>query len=453
MRQLIYQIRQIIKLGVPVFIGQLIQTLMSFTDTVMAGHVSAVDMAAVAIGASLWFPVILFVLGLLMPITPVISHHFGSREFRNIPATVWQGIYLALFTGILAMAVLGLSHYLLTHMELEPSLYKLSIGYLDSILWGAPAFAVFQILRNCGEGISYTKPTMVVSLIGLISNVILNYTFIYGHFGAPALGGAGCGVASAITCWLMMFAMMLFIRLDDAFKDIQLIKYKVGVDLKTQFGMIRLGLPVALATFFEVTLFAAIALLIAPLGATVVASHQIAINFSSLVFMLPLSIGIAVSIRIGYYLGKNKKEHAKMSTKSAITLGVLMALCTCSLTLVGRYAIAKIYTDDMQVIELTMSILYLAALYQFSDAVQVICAGVLRGYGDTKACFYITFFSYWIVGLTLGYFLALTDTIIPRLGVMGFWIGVMVGLTCAALLFILRVIYIEKNYTDHNFIK
>lgn len=193
-----YQAKRLIQLALPVLIAQVTQTMMGFIDTVMAGRVNAVDMAAVAVGTSLWLPAILFVQGLLMAFTPLFAHYNGANNQKAIQPLAFQGAYLAIIGGIGVMIFLASAPFVLGHMDLEPELYRLTIGYLDGILWGAPAFVLYQVLRGCSEGISYTLPTMVIGFVGLAVNIPANYIFIYGHFGVPPMGGAGCGIATAL---------------------------------------------------------------------------------------------------------------------------------------------------------------------------------------------------------------------------------------------------------------
>ncbi|GGP75344.1 MATE family efflux transporter [Shewanella ulleungensis] len=440
-----FQIQRLIKLALPVLIAQVTQTMMGFIDTVMAGRVSAVDMAAVAVGTSLWLPAILFVQGLLMSFTPVFSQHHGANNQQVIPSLIFQAGYIAIIGGIGVMFFLASSTYLLDLMNLEPQLKILTVGYIDAILWGAPAFVLYQVLRGCSEGISYTMPTMVIGFIGLAVNIPANYIFIYGGFGIPAMGGAGCGVATALVFWAMLVAMIIYMLVDKTFKELEPFKQFYRPHLASMWSMTKLGMPIAMALFFEVSLFAVIALFLAPLGANVVASHQIALNFSSIVFMLPLSIGIAVSIRIGYYLGRNQPEIAALVARVGLGLSLVLAVCTALLTVTFRHEIALLYNDNPEVVALAGSLMMLAAFYQISDSVQVVAAGALRGYKDTRSAFYITLFSYWFIGMTTGYVLGYTNLIIDPIGAHGFWIGLIAGLTVAAILFAIRLKYIQKK--------
>lgn len=440
-----FQAKRLVQLALPVLIAQVTQTMMGFIDTVMAGRVSAVDMAAVAIGTSLWLPALLFVQGLLLAFTPVFAHHHGANNQKAIQPLAFQAGYIAIIGSLGVILFLSFAENIFTMMELEPELARLSIGYLEGFAWGVPAFVLYQVLRGCSEGISYTLPTMIIGFVGLAVNIPANYIFIYGHFGMPAMGGAGCGLATALVFWAMFVAMIVYMQLHKKFAELAPFKSFHKPHLSTIWDMTKHGFPIAMALFFEVSLFAVIALLLAPLGANVVAGHQIALNFSSIVFMLPLSIGIAVSIRVGYYLGQDKTEISALIAKLGLGISFTLAMVTAVITVLFRTEIAYLYNDNPEVVTLAGSLMFLAALYQLSDSVQVVAAGALRGYKDTRSAFYITLFSYWAVGMLLGYILARTDLIVPAMGAHGFWIGLIAGLTTAAVLFALRLRYIQKR--------
>ncbi|WOT06792.1 MATE family efflux transporter [Shewanella youngdeokensis] len=440
-----FQAKKLIQLALPVLIAQVTQTMMGFIDTVMAGRVSAADMAAVAIGSSLWLPALVFMQGLLMAFTPVFSHHHGANNQKAIQPLAIQAGYIAIIGSAFVMLFLSSAENILNLMDLEPDLTRISIGYLDGFLWGVPAFILYQVLRGCSEGISYTLPTMVIGFIGLAVNIPANYIFIYGHLGVPAMGGAGCGVATALVFWAMFIAMVIYMQVHKRFKELAPFKSFQLPDIGVIVDMTKHGFPIAMALFFEVSLFAIIALLLAPLGTTVVAGHQIALNFSSLVFMLPLSIGIAVSIRVGYYLGQDKPEISKMVTRLGLIISFSLAVITAMITVLFRHEIALLYNDNPDVIALASSLMFFAAIYQLSDAIQVVTAGALRGYKDTQSAFYITLVAYWPVGMALGFILARTDMIVPAMGAQGFWIGLIAGLTTAAVLFAMRLRFIQKK--------
>jgi len=432
--------RQLLALAIPVILAQVAQTAMGFVDTIMAGAVSATDMAAVAVGTSIWLPAILFGHGLLLALTPAVAQLNGSGRRERIAEQVRQAYWLAFFVAILIMVLLWNAGYLIRAMQdIDEQLALKAEGYLHALLWGAPGYLFFQVMRNQCEGLSKTKPGMVMGFIGLLVNIPLNWIFIYGHFGMPALGGVGCGVATGSVYWVMFLVMRLWVRRMGAMRDIRMASRWSPPSRAVLQRLFSLGLPVALALFFEVTLFAVVALMVSPLGIVDVAGHQIALNFSSLMFVLPLSLGVATTIRVGYRLGQGSAEQARVAAWTAQGVGVCMVAITALFTVIFRHQIALLYNDNPEVVALAAQLMLLAAIYQFSDSIQVIGSGILRGYKDTRSIFFITFIAYWLLGLPSGYTLAMTDWVVPRMGPAGFWCGFIIGLTSAAVMMLWRI--------------
>ncbi|HDU2653578.1 TPA: MATE family efflux transporter [Yersinia enterocolitica] len=446
MQKYIVEARSLLALAIPVVIAQLSQTAMGVVDTIMAGSVSATDMAAVAVGTSIWLPAILFGHGLLLALTPTVAQLNGSGRRNQIAHQVRQGFWLAFCVSVLIMMVIYNSDHIIMRMHnIDPVLADKAVGFLHAIMWGAPGYLFFQVLRNQCEGLSKTKPGMVIGFIGLLVNIPINYIFIYGKFGAPALGGVGCGVATGTVYWVMFLMMRWYVTRARSQQDIKLEKGFAAPDWQVMKRLGGLGLPVALALFFEVTLFAVVALLVSPLGIVAVAGHQIALNFSSLMFMLPMSLSVAATIRVGFRLGQGSVENARVAAYTSIAVGLMLACVTAIFTVIFREHIALLYNKTPEVVIMASHLMLLAALYQLSDAIQVIGSGVLRGYKDTRSIFFITFTAYWLLGLPTGYVLGLTDYIVPAMGPSGFWIGFVIGLTSAAILMALRIRWLQKQ--------
>ncbi|PKF48979.1 MATE family efflux transporter [Enterovibrio nigricans] len=437
--------KAIIKLGIPVFIAQLAQTSMGFVDTVMAGGVSATDMAAVAVASSIWLPSILFGIGILIAMVPIIAQLNGSGRQQKIPFQFQQGAYMALLLSIPICLVLFNAGYIVYYMDVEPALAEKTVGYLHAVLWAVPAYLLFQVLRNLSEGMSLTTPAMIIGFLGLAANIPLNWIFVYGEFGAPALGGVGCGVATAIVYWLMLVAMFIYVMVNKRLSRIKAFSQFSKPDVKALTRLFKMGFPVAAALFFEVTLFAVIALLIAPLGSIVVAAHQIAINFSSMIFMLPMSLATAVSIRVSHQLGAKSTEGAARAAKLGIIIGLIAAFITATLTVIFREPIIHLYNKNPEVVGIAANLMLLAAVYQCTDSIQVVAAGALRGYKDMRAIFERTFIAYWILGVPMGYILGMTDWIVEPMGAYGFWVGIIIGLTSAAIMLGMRLYWIRKQ--------
>ncbi|USD66595.1 MATE family efflux transporter [Vibrio sp. SCSIO 43136] len=436
----------LIKLASPVLIASVSQTGMGFVDTVMAGGVSPTDMAAVAVATSVWLPTILFGIGLIMALVPIIAQLNGAGKTKQIPFEVQQGVFLALLITLPVVLVLAQTQFILGWMNVEDVMAEKATGYMYAMMTAAPAFLLFQVLRSYTDGMSLTKPAMVIGFVGLVLNIPLNWMFVYGKLGMPALGGVGCGVATTIVYWSMLAMMLIYILRSKRLSKVGVFDKLIPPQVKAIKRLFGLGLPVAASMFFEVTLFAVVALLIAPLGSMTVAAHQVAMNFSSLVFMLPLSIATAVSIRVGHKMGEESVEGAMIASRVGIVVGLLMAMTTAVFTVVFREQIAELYTDDPEVILMAGSLMFLAAVYQCTDSVQIIAGGALRGYKDMKAIFVRTFISYWVFGLPSGYLLGATTVFTHEpLGAPGYWIGIIIGLSIAALMLGQRLLWMHRQ--------
>lgn len=445
------EIKRLLKLATPVLVASVAQTGMGFVDTVMAGGVSAVDMAAVSIAASIWFPTIIFGTGMLMALVPVVAQLNGARQQHKIPFEIQQGIIVALLLTIPTIFVLLQTHTILGFMDIEPVLADKTIHYIYAMLFAAPAFLLFQALRSFTDGMSNTKISMIIGFTGLLLNIPLNWIFVYGKFGAPALGGVGCGVATAIVYWVMFALLLTYILTAKRLAHVAIFHKFYRPNLKELSYLFRLGFPLAAAIFCEVSLFSVVSIIIAPLGPEVVASHQIALNFSSLIFMLPMSIGAAVSIRIGHFIGEEKPMDAIVAAKTALALGLATALITASMTVIFAQPISALYSHNLEVQQLAIGLLLLASIYQCTDSIQVISAGALRGYKDMKAILVRTLVSYWVFGLPSGYILGMTDWVVPAMGAFGFWIGFIIGLSTSALLLGLRLnVIFKRQRALHN---
>ena len=446
--------RRYYKIGLPIFIAQLSQTGMTFADTAMTGQYNAEDMAAVAVAGSVFAPVALFGIGCLLALPPLSAQMVGNGKPRKAAHLLRQGIWLSLALCIPLMIFFQLISRRLELFGLAPQMAALAGGYLRALLWGLPAFMFFVNQRSFFEGFSRTRPAMIIGLLGLALNIPCNYILIYGKFGLPPLGATGCGIASSLCYWFMALAMSYYLRIDPQFKNLRPLftpfrknrpKDEPVFDLPLILRALRIGFPSAIALFFEVSLFALSAILLAPLGTVVVAGNQIAMNYGALVFMFPLAIGMTATIRVGYCCGAQKPALARLSASTALWLSLFFALLIGAATIIFRHGIASIYNNEPQVLALAMHLMFYVGAYQVADGLQMTGIGVLRGYNDTRIISIICFIAYWIIGLPLGYALALTDWICSApLGAEGFWIAYIIALGFGALCYWLRVRYLHS---------
>ncbi|MCF2859535.1 MATE family efflux transporter [Pseudoalteromonas sp. SMS1] len=432
----LWEAKRLVRLATPVFLAQVTLVLMSVVDTMMAGQVSPSDLAALSIATGVMNPLMFSLQSILLAITSLVAHSHGAKDKNSIKRFFQQGLYLAVALSSLGFVASYFTPSLFASIGTEPHIAQLAQDYIDYVKYGLVAFLVFSVYRNVTEGMGNTKVAFYIGILGLCINVIANYIFIYGKLGMPALGGAGCGVATSIVIWTMAITQICYSLKSKTINGKWLISKFMRPHKETLLQIFKLGLPISFATFFEVTLFACIPLFIADLGAVAVSGHQVAASVTMILFMLPLSLSMAIGIRIGNISGQNDVQKLVNSTFTSFMLAIVIAAFVALATYIVRDDISWLYTQEKEVALLASSIIVLACVYQLPDALQVAANGVLRGLRYTKPITGVTFFSYWIIGFTLGYVLAKTDLIVPAMGPTGFWVGIIVGLSVAAVLLI-----------------
>lgn len=350
-----------------------------------------------------------------------------------MPAT-WQGIYITLGGTVIMALLLTNVHPILAILKLEPHTAGITQGYLDAFAWGIPALLLMNALRGLTDGLGHTRVIMAFSVLSTMVNLPLNYIFIYGKLGLPAMGGVGCGWATTISNSVAAIAMLVYLNRSATYRQFHLLADWARPSWRGIRYILRIGVPIGFTIFVEASMFAVIALFLAPLGPVVVAGHQIALNVVSLMFMLPLSLGMALTLRVSFLVGARAPDTARLISRSSLILASSIALVFATSLFVLSGPIAALYTSDTEVQAVTVRLLAFAALFQIADVIQVTCISALRGYKDTGIPFFIMLFSFWGVGLPLGYVLTFTDWLLPAMGAAGFWIGLTAGLTSASLL-------------------
>ncbi|MBM9536792.1 MATE family efflux transporter [Desulfobulbus alkaliphilus] len=435
----------LLKLTAPLVLGQLSQTAMGFVDTVMAGRYSAVDLAAVAVGSSIFFPVFLFMIGLLAAVTPLVAQAHGSGNPEAARHAIRQGMVIGLLIGLALMPLLWLMTPVMIWMGISAEVIPITREYLFAVSWGLPLVGIFLALRNGGDGFAKPRLSMYTGFFGLLVNIIANYLLIYGKLGLPALGGAGCGWATSLSLLAMLLFMAFLLKKSRIRGTERLFAPPTRSKGASTASFFRLGLPIGLALFIECSIFALIALFIAKLGAEVVAAHQIALNFTSLLYMLPYSLSIALTVRVGYTIGAARTDQLRRTMATGLGLALAGAMLTCLLILGFSAEIAALYSPDPGVQQLAAALLCLAAIFQLPDAMQTNCAGILRGCKDTRVPLLLMLFAYWGIGLPLGYGLGLAGLGGLEPGPHGFWIGLICALATAATLLGLRVLIMLRR--------
>jgi len=430
-----------LKIGAPIIAAQLLQMSMNFVDTVMAGNLSAQALAAVAVGGAIFMPLLMLVAGILMALTPIIAQLSAARKFEEIGINARQGLWLSQMLAIPLFFLLRNLEFVMVWIEVTPTIIPVSAGYLDALSWGVFPLSAYMALRFFNEGLSVTRPGMYFAAIGVAVNVVANYILMYGKLGFPELGAIGCGYATALVAMVMFVCMLAFNMNYKPFRRFQVFSGFRKPDWPHLKELLRIGVPIGLSSTMEVTMFAVVSLLMGSLSAIAVAGHQIAINFSAMTFMVPFGLSTAITTRVGNAAGKKNIPEARSRGVVGIVLSVGFMSVTALLMVTVPDLITSIYTQNEAVQSVAISLLYMAAIFQISDGLQVSGYGALRGLKDTKIPMFVNLIAYWIIGLPLGYYLG----IIRNVGPQGLWMGLIAGLSVAAILHNLRFWWMTKE--------
>lgn len=424
--------RALLVLAWPMLLAQVAQVGVGFVDTVMAGGAGKEDLAAVGLGTSVFVMVYVTLLGVMSAINPLISQKHGAGETLTVGEVGRQGLWFGLFWGVAGMLLMWLLIAPITgHLKLSPYMQAQFELYVGAIALAMPAAMVHRALHAYASGLGRPKPIMWVSWAALFLNVPLNYVFVYGKWGMPQLGGAGCGVASALVFWFNAVALGWYVVKSRYFAPFGLTMRVSWPDWRLMGEMTRLGVPIGLSFFLEVSLFTFIMLLLGRLPgntADYVAAQQVVMNFTSLIYMIPQSIGTAAMVRVAFSLGAQETVRARYVSGVAVATGALLAVLTGVLIFVWRHEVVALYSDDAAVLALGATVLIFAAVFQIADSIQCIASYALRGYKVTKLPMLIHALAFWVLGLGLGCVLAFG----ADWKIYGFWAAVEVALVAAS---------------------
>lgn len=423
------KIRLLLSILLPILITQLGMYSMNFFDTVMSGHASADDLAGVAIGSSLWVPVFTGLSGVLLGITPIISHMLGAEKKDKLAFPFIQAIYLAVLMAVV-IAILGAIALepILTAMNLNDHVHKVAKYYLYALGTGIIPLFIYTVNRSFIEAHGHTRMTMYITLSALPINVFFNYLFIFGKWGFPELGGIGAGVASAITYWVITLISFLVLFRMQPFSSYSLFHKFYTLSFSAWKEQLKIGVPIGLAIFFETSIFAAVTLLMSRYSTIVIAAHQAALNFASFLYMIPLSISMALTITVGFESGAKRIKDAIQYSYTGIVMAVSMAFIFAVFLFIFKQDVAFLYTENKTVAGWVGKFLIYAIFFQLSDAIAAPIQGALRGFKDVNFTFIMALISYWVIGLPSGFLLAnYTQT-----GPFGYWIGLILGLAVGA---------------------
>lgn len=441
------ELRALLRLAGPLIINNLAIASIHFADAVMAGRLGAETLAAVAVGGSVWMLGFTLCLGILMAVSPIVSRLYGAGDLASAGRYIRQALWLSQILGFaIAVSAFLVVGPVLAYIGIDTGFRDMTVGYVQAIMLGMPAMGIFLVCRFTNEGVGSTRPIMYASLLSLACNVFGNWVFMYGNLGVPAMGAVGCGLSSAISIWVMAFALGAHTLRGSRYQPLNIFSTFETIRLPEIRELLALGLPIAVTITAESGLFSAVAILTGTIGAEIAAAHQIAINFASTMFMIPLALSSATTVRVGHALGAG--DHAGARLRGWIGIGscAVFMLAAAAFMLLFRDAVVDLYTDDLSVKGIAISMLLMAAIFQVADGVQIGAAGALRGYKDARVPMVINTFAYWVLAFPLAYLAAVTFRAPPQY----IWGGFVIGLTVAATLLTLRYRMLSARTDSRN---
>ena len=432
---------KLVSLALPMLLAQIASVGVGVVDTVMAGRASKDDLAAVALGSAVFATVFITFLGIMTALNPMIAQQHGAGEQGEIGETGRQGMWFGLGLGaagmLLMMALIKPLQGYLAGKGYGAYVLDTLGDYLFYVALAMPAAMVYRALYAYASSLDRPKPLMWTSWAALLLNVPLNYVFVYGKFGLPAMGGAGCGLATALVFWFSAVALGGHIVRNPYFAAFGLTARFSLPHKAAQRRIWQLGWPIGLSYFLEASLFTLIVWLIANFGQDTVSAQQVVISITSVVYMVPSAVGAATTVRIGFALGRRQFARARYIAGVSLAMGWALALLTLTVLVLFRRPLASFYTGDAAVIAIAANILLFAAVFQFFDFTQCIASYALRGYKITRAPMIIHGIAFWGLGLLPGYLLAHH----AGMGVYSFWAALIASLAAAA---VALVWYLEK---------
>ena len=446
-----------LRLAYPVILGMLGHTFVAFADNIMVGQLGTAELAAVSLGNSFVFIAMSLGIGFSTAITPLVAEADGAGNPADGKRAIKHGLVLCTLLGLSLFAIILLCKPLLYHMEQPPEVVELAIPYLELVAFSLVPLVMFQAFKQFSEGLSQTKYPMYATILANVVNISINYLLIFGSFGFPKLGIVGAAIGTLASRMIMVLYIWFLLKRKEKFEPyVTHFNFRV-IEKKVMKKIISLGFPSAMQMFFEVAIFTAAIWLSGVLGKNAQAANQIALNLSSMTFMVGMGLSVAAMVRVGNQKGLQNFRELRRIAESIFFLTLLLEVVFATLFLLGRHWFPTIYLDvddianqmdNTEVIIIAAKLLLVAAFFQISDGLQVVVLGALRGLQDVKIPTFITFVAYWLIGFPVCYFLGLHSDLTST----GIWIGLLLGLTASAVMLYLRFNYLIKKLisTKHD---
>ena len=391
-----------------------------------------VDLSGVALAGNILWPAFILLSGVSMALTPIVSQLHGAGETKASGPRIRQGLWLTILTTALLVITLLNARIFFDFFAVKPEITAIAMSYLQAAVWGAPALMFYVALRNVCDGLGKTRPAMFIAGSVLPLNALLNYMLIFGEFGFPELGGVGCGWATAIVLWVELLLMLLVIR-RPFFRESGLFERFEWPQLKGMLSIARIGVPIGFSVFIGMLVYSLIGLYIGRIGVDDFAAHSIAGNLNWLTYVIPMGLGGAASIRVGFFTGADNLPMARRAAGIAYRFALVYALVVSVLLVIFRAQLVGVYTAEPEVISIAVNLMLFIAVYQLFDDTQAVAVGALRGYKDTIVPATLELIGYWLIALPIGHAIAIGWGPFAARGVYGYWAGLTIGLFIVAI--------------------
>ena len=423
----------LLRLAGPLMLGQLAVVGMTVTDIYMAGQVNSDTLAALQLGGSIWSLITLLVIGVMIGNSPIVGNYWGAGEKTKVRFQFQQGLWLALPMGILVCLAILTGIAFLSYLDISDRVYSIARGYLLPFLITGLMFPAFFAFRSSFEGIGDTKPVMLFNCLAFVLNGVLDYILVFGKLGFPALGGIGAAWATVVVMLFLLICMATYAHCASNMKRLRLYRHFCGPHRGAIAKILGLGIPISLNIAAEISFFAMIPMMIAHLGSDVLGAHAVTINLDALVFMLPLGIGQALSIKVAHAQGSRNPMAARLICITGFRLVLILAmLLGCLKVFLGGY-LAATFSPNYSVQLIATNLFFFSAALGLFDSLQISCSCALRGFKDARVPLAIQVTAFWVIAFPIAYSLALTDSFGAPLGVYGFWMGMVLAALIAAL--------------------
>ena len=455
LQQYTKEFRYNIRLATPVILGMLGHTIVALVDNIMVGQLGTAELAAVSLGNSFMFIAMSLGIGFSTAITPLVAEADGENNFAAGKSSFKHGLFLCTVLGIALFLMVFIAKPLMYAMNQPPEVVDLAMPYLNLVAISLIPLIIFQAFKQFSDGLSLTRYPMYATIAANVVNILLNYIFIFGKFGMPALGVVGAAIGTLASRVIMVAYLWYVLSKHHKARDYVMNIKLFSLSKRMLKKIVGLGFPSALQMFFEVAIFTSAIWLSGILGKNPQAANQIALNLSSMTFMVAMGFSVAAMIRVGNQKGLKRFGELKRMALSIFLLSTLLAIVFALLFVLFHEALPKLYldydnklefADNFQVAAIASKLLLIAAIFQISDTIQVVALGALRGMQDVKIPTVITFIAYWCVGFPISYYLSMYTEYASA----GIWIGLLAGLTVSGVLLYLRFHFITKKLIETN---